>query len=80
MSGEHHTQAVSEDHGPWHVRAIRLPDGDRLEECWIVDGRVGDAPVAGARELPGGWFLPGGLVDAHAHLTMNWRCAMVAPS
>lgn len=57
----------------WHMRAVRLPDGTQPEEWWIVDGRVSDQPIAGARELPGGWFLPGGLVDAHAHLTMNFN-------
>jgi imidazolonepropionase-like amidohydrolase len=59
------------DVGPWRIRATRLPDGDAPEEWWIVDGRISDAPVPGARELPGNWFLPGGLVDAHMHGTMN---------
>jgi imidazolonepropionase-like amidohydrolase len=59
--------------GPWHVRGIRLPDGDTIEEWWIVDGVWSDRPVPGATPLPGGWFLPGGLVDAHIHRTMNFN-------
>jgi imidazolonepropionase-like amidohydrolase len=73
MSAEAGSERRSHDAGPWHLRAIRLPDGALAEEWWIVDGQLTDAPVAGARELPGGWFLPGGLVDAHAHLTMNFN-------
>jgi imidazolonepropionase-like amidohydrolase len=57
--------------GAWRVRGVRLPDGAAVEEWWISGGVWRDAPVTGARDLPGGWFLPGGLVDAHAHLTMN---------
>ncbi|MDH4064441.1 MAG: amidohydrolase family protein [Acidobacteriota bacterium] len=60
----------------WHVRAVSLPDGDEPEDLWIVDGRLTGQPVAGARELPGGWVLPGGLVDAHVHLTMNFGKVM----
>lgn len=68
------TQHTFSQHtGPWHLRAIRLPDGARAEEWWIVDGRISATPVPGARDLPGGWFLPGGLVDAHLHLTMNFN-------
>lgn len=61
------------DSRPWHLRAVRLPEGTEAEEWWITDGKLSDVPIAGARELPGGWFLPGGLVDAHAHLTMNFN-------
>ena len=61
------------DQGPWHVRAIRLPDGVEPEEWWIADGMLYETPIAEARDLPGGWFLPGGLIDAHAHLTMNFN-------
>ncbi len=56
----------------WHLRAVRLPDGDRPEDWWIADGQLVDHPVEGARDLPGGWVLPG-LVDAHAHLTMDFN-------
>jgi imidazolonepropionase-like amidohydrolase len=73
MTGEHRLQPPPEDNRPWRLRAVRLPDGREPEEWWIVDGKLSDVPVAGARDLPGGWFLPGGLVDAHAHLTMNFN-------
>jgi imidazolonepropionase-like amidohydrolase len=59
--------------GPWYLRAIRLPDGGAPEDWWIVDGQLRDTPVPAAQELPGSWFLPGGLVDAHAHSTMNFN-------
>ncbi|MFN7979105.1 MAG: hypothetical protein U0P30_13295 [Vicinamibacterales bacterium] len=55
-----------------HLRAVRLPDGGTPEDLWIVDGRLTDRPVPGAADLPGGWWLPGGLTDAHVHLTMNF--------
>ena len=63
---------------PWHIRAVRLPDGERPEDWWIVDGRLHDRPVPGARDLPGGWMLPG-LVDAHAHLSMDFNRAGLRP-
>ncbi len=62
--------------GPWHVRGVVLPDGDRSCDWRIVDGHLTDEPVAGASDLPGAWVLPGGLVDAHTHLTMNFGRAM----
>lgn len=55
-----------------HLHATRLPDGSAPEHLWIADGRLQDRPVGGAIDLPGGWWLPGGLVDAHVHLTMNF--------
>lgn len=57
---------------PLHVRAVRLPHGTAAEDLWIADGRISDRPVVAAVDLPGGWWLPGGLVDAHVHLTMNF--------
>jgi imidazolonepropionase-like amidohydrolase len=57
---------------PLHLRAVRLPDGTDPEDAWIVDGRLTDRPVPGAVDLPGNWWLPGGLTDAHVHLTMNF--------
>lgn len=62
--------------GPWRIRGVPLPDGDRAGEWWIADGRWCDRPVAGASDLPGAWVLPGGLVDAHVHLTMNFDRVM----
>lgn len=56
----------------WHVHGIGLPDGEPLE-WWVVDGQIVDEPVADAQDLPGGWLLPGGMVDTHAHLTMNFN-------
>src|SRR5436190_24349092 len=58
-------------HEAWHIRAVRLPDGARAEDWWIYEGRLHDQPIPGARDLPGGWVLPG-LVDAHAHLTFDF--------
>jgi imidazolonepropionase-like amidohydrolase len=54
----------------WHIRAVRLPFGEQVEEWWVRDGILHDEPVFGAVDLPGGWVLPG-LVDAHAHLTID---------
>lgn len=73
MSVDVHLTAPS---GPWHVRGVVLPDGDRSCDWWIVDGHLTDELVAGASDLPGAWVLPGGLVDAHTHLTMNFGHAM----
>src|SRR3569832_1913980 len=56
----------------WHLRAVRLPDRAAPEDWWIADGRLTDTPVSNARELPGGWVLPG-LADAHVHLSMDFN-------
>ena len=56
----------------WHVRAVGMPAGDGARRLVVADGRLQAEPVAGARELPGGWVAPG-LVDAHAHLTFDAR-------
>ncbi|HEY3231431.1 MAG TPA: amidohydrolase family protein, partial [Roseiflexaceae bacterium] len=58
-------------HEAWHIRAVRLPDGEHAEDWWIHEGRLYDQPIRGARDLPGGWALPG-LVDAHAHLSLDF--------
>lgn len=58
--------------GPWHVHASALPVGGDPRDWWIRDGCLTDVPVPDAAPLPGAWLLPGGLVDAHAHLTMNF--------
>lgn len=62
--------------GPFHVRAIMLPDGAEPQDWWIADGRRRDTAVPEAVDLPGRWLLPGGLVDAHVHLTMNFGRVM----
>ncbi|HEX8004676.1 MAG TPA: amidohydrolase family protein [Mycobacteriales bacterium] len=46
-----------------------LPDGDD-RDVWIADGAFTTSPVDGAEPLPGRYALPG-LVDAHAHLTID---------
>ena len=56
----------------WHARAVPVPDGDEPVDVWIADGRVADAPVDGAADLPGAFVAPG-LVDAHVHLTFEPR-------
>lgn len=63
----------AQNNDTWHLQAIRLPYGTEPEDWWIVDGQMHDTAVAGAQDLPGGWFLPGGLVDAHVHLSMNFN-------
>lgn len=65
--------------GPWHLRAVSLPDGDTPQDWWIASGTLRDRPVADSRDLPGGWWLPGGLIDAHVHLTMNFGKVMPHP-
>ena len=66
------SQASEPQPTAWHVRAVRLPDGDRPEEWWVADGRWQEHLAAGAADLPGGFALPG-LVDAHAHLTLDFN-------
>lgn len=56
---------------PWHIRATQLPYDDKPTDWWVVDGRWSAEPVTGAVNLPGGWLLPGGLVDAHVHLAID---------
>lgn len=56
----------------WHLCAVQLPDGEQPEDWWVVNGRLTDLPLAGARDLPGSYVLPG-LVDAHAHLTLDFN-------
>lgn len=53
-----------------------LPDGIEPQDWWIADGRTLDRPVPGAVDLPGRWMLPGGLLDAHVHMTMNFGRVM----
>jgi imidazolonepropionase-like amidohydrolase len=53
-----------------HVRGVRVGDGAPVE-WWIRDGRLSAEPVPHADDVPGGWIVEGGLVDAHAHLTFE---------
>ena len=56
----------------YHVRATLLPDGDSPVDLWISEGRFSTSPKDDAEELsrPGVFALPG-LVDVHAHLSMD---------
>jgi len=54
----------------WHLRAVLLPEGADPVDLWVADGRLTTEPQARAEPLPGGWVLPG-LVDAHAHLSID---------
>jgi hypothetical protein len=53
----------------WIVRAVRLGEGDEPELA-IVDGCFAAQPAAGAEVLPGRFVLAG-LVDAHAHVSLD---------
>jgi imidazolonepropionase-like amidohydrolase len=66
------TTISSQSKNAWHLRAVRLPDGDRPEDWWAADGQWIDHPIEGAHDLPGRFVLPG-LVDAHAHLTLDFN-------
>ena len=54
----------------FRVAATVLPDGDAPRDLWVADGVVSAVPAPDAEELPGQYVLPG-LVDAHAHLTID---------
>ena len=54
----------------WHLRAVRLPDGETVEDSWLSAAGWGDRPVADAEELPGRFALAG-LVDAHSHVSFR---------
>jgi imidazolonepropionase-like amidohydrolase len=54
----------------WHARAVRLPDGDAVEDAWLTEDRWSDRAIADAEDLPGRFALPG-LVDAHSHVSFG---------
>ncbi|MFC4335855.1 amidohydrolase family protein [Salininema proteolyticum] len=57
--------------GPWHFRAVWLPD-DTVRDIYIDGDSLGFEPVPGAETLETtGYALPG-LVDAHCHIGI--RC------
>lgn len=56
----------------WHLRAEVLPHGHRAVDWWILNGRWTRTPIENAVTIPGAYALPGGLVDAHVHCTMNF--------
>jgi len=51
-----------------------LPDGE-VRDLYVVDGRVGYEPVAGAELVAEGWIVPG-LVDAHCHVGLDQHGAV----
>jgi len=53
----------------WQLPPTLLPDGEATD-LWIADGRLSAAPVDGAEILPGRFALPG-MVDAHAHVSVD---------
>jgi imidazolonepropionase-like amidohydrolase len=61
-----HTLSVT----AWHVRAVRLPDGETAEDAWLTDGGWLDEPIDDAENLPGRFALTG-LVDAHSHVSFG---------
>jgi imidazolonepropionase-like amidohydrolase len=54
----------------WHIRAVRLPDGDAAEDIWLTSGGWSDRTAPDAQDLPGRFALPG-LVDAHSHVSFG---------
>ena len=53
---------------PWHLNAVRLPDGSNREHSWISSEGWHAEPVTGAEDLPGRFALPG-FVDSHSHVS-----------
>jgi imidazolonepropionase-like amidohydrolase len=61
-------------------RAVLLPDGSEPVDLWVRDGRITFRPVDGAESAEGGgWVLPG-LVDSHAHLTVDFGGEIAQPA
>ncbi len=54
----------------WHIRAVRLPDGDAVEDAWLSPDGWSDRPIPDADDLRGSFSLPG-LVDAHSHVSFG---------
>lgn len=52
------------------LAATVLPDGTGRADLWTRDGVFTTEPQDGAEDVPGRYVLPG-LVDAHAHLTID---------
>lgn len=52
------------------ITATVLPDGGERQSLWVRDGVLTGQPQPDAEEVPGRYVLPG-LVDAHAHLTID---------
>lgn len=57
----------------YHLHATLLPDGDEPIDLWVVGGRITFRPQDGAETIGvAGAFALAGLVDCHAHLTIDW--------
>jgi imidazolonepropionase-like amidohydrolase len=69
---ERKTNGTDPTGAAWHIQAVRLPEGNQVEEWWVHQGVLHHQLIPGAQELPGGWVIPG-LVDAHAHLSMDFN-------
>jgi imidazolonepropionase-like amidohydrolase len=56
----------------YYLHATLLPEGDRAVDLWVAEGRLTFTPQEGAEELaPAGGYVLAGLVDCHAHLTLD---------
>src|SRR5215217_4430723 len=55
-----------------HLRAT-LPGGDVPVDLWLDAAGLHDSPTPAAQELPGAFAVPGGLVDAHFHATLDFE-------
>ncbi|OYU74947.1 MAG: hypothetical protein CFE32_16120 [Alphaproteobacteria bacterium PA3] len=66
------------DTSAYHVKATLLPEGGKSVDIWIVDGKYTFSPVAGAIELPGA-FMAAGMVDGHAHLSLDFANTGLPP-
>ena len=56
----------------FHLKAT-LPDGQEPVDLWLDEAGLREEPLAGAQELPGAYVVPGGLVDAHFHTTLDFE-------
>ena len=57
----------------WHLHGVLLPDGTAPVDVWIDASGLSESPLVGARTLPGAYLLPGGIVDAHFHATLDFE-------
>lgn len=60
-----------------HIHAIELPFGTTPRSLWVVDGWLTATPATDATTIEGR-FVSSGLVDAHAHLTLDVSGGTVA--
>ncbi|MFN8459631.1 MAG: hypothetical protein U0401_34125 [Anaerolineae bacterium] len=42
----------------WHIHAVRLPDGQAVEEWWVHKGVLHDQPIPGVQEPPAAGSFP----------------------